>query len=413
MTTPTTPGQERAERVGECIGTAYHRTIALVAEPIRRAPAPNWHRRAAYRTGRAARTAAVAGAEHAERRLRTAPRRIVRGLRRLLARRKTTTVKARAARWLVPLGAVWWGWQWADRAGMPLWHWAAPAAAVLAAVGYAAGSEPDKAPVTLVQRARARRAAALLLGAIDLLVAQYGALHLADLADQITARSCGRAWTAARLRTLLDTLGVPVREQIVIGSTVGPGIHPDDWRAWAARHRPRGAADDGRQEQPSKAAPEPPPAAPEPAAAAPEPVTTPLPHPVSAPLPRAETTPTTPPKTETPQVRRGDRDISARDLGARPTQPPMPAAAPDDERQRLLAHTRTAIGTERGAHLRDILAVAQAAGDCEGWSVGQLRRALEDAGVPVKEKLWLRGGNTRGVLASALPAPADTEEMAS
>ncbi|WP_031032740.1 hypothetical protein, partial [Streptomyces sp. NRRL WC-3725] len=82
----------------------------------------------------------------------------------------------------------------------------------------------------------------------------------------------------------------------------------------------------------------------------------------------------------------------------------------DTEARMLIRHARTAIGSDRGAHLRTILATAQAAGDCTGWSVTRLRRALEAADIRVEEKLWIRGGNTRGVLAESLPS--DTERAA-
>ncbi|WP_019548454.1 hypothetical protein [Streptomyces sulphureus] len=379
MTTPTeeSPEAGRAERAGLALGVGlgrcYFATVAAVATPIRRCPTPTWHWRAGYRCGV---------------RLRCAPHRLRTGLRRLLRTRKLRppSLKAGAARLGVATGVGWWGLEWAARAEVPVWPLAAGGAALLLAVAYAAGSDPETktrpAPRRHGRRGRRgrrgdhqERAATRLLWAIGQLLEERSALHITELADQINTRNRAagrRVLTAARLRALLEELGAPVRDQMTIGSRTGPGLDAEDWREWRGGTRRRAGVEE----------------------------TAPA-------LPRAETAPT---ETETPQVRRDDQDISAQDLAENLGASDEDGRLLDTEALMLIRHARTAIGSDRGAHLRTILATAQAAGDCTGWSVTRLRRALEAADIRVEEKLWIRGGNTRGVLAESLPS--DTERAA-
>jgi hypothetical protein len=122
-------------------------------------------------------------------------------------------------------------------------------------------------------------------------------------------------------------------------------------------------------------------------------------------------------ETPKPQVSARDLEISSQDLAPEPDTGKGPLLSPADEawKARLVAHARTAIGDARGAHLKDVLAVAQAAGDCHGWTVTALRKELTALDIPIEDKLWLRGrgGNTRGVLATSLPPlPEPTPEPA-
>lgn len=419
MTTIESPEAGRAERVGLALGRGYFAAVAAVATPIRRCPTPTWHWRAGYRCGVAARQVAVRGTEFAEVRVRCAPHRLRTGLSKVLRwlfaqptekgeTKKGETKKSESkksegkglVRFSVAGGLMWWGLEWAARADVPVWPLAAGGAALLLVVAYVAGSDPDPETETETEtrpapRRRGRRgdhqerAAARLLWAIGQLLEDRSALHITELADQINTRNRAaagrRVLTAAHLRALLEDLGAPVRDQMVIGSHTGPGIDAEDWQRWRGDTRRRVGVKDVPETLPEVATK---PGEPEKEA------TTPA-------LPRAETAPI---ETETPQVRGDDQDISARDLGSRVAEPPpAPAPRPSAEQDRLLAHVRAAIGTDRGAHLRDILATAQAAGDYTDWTVTRLRRALESAGIRVENKLWLRGGNTRGVLASNLP----------
>ncbi|MDG9703777.1 hypothetical protein [Streptomyces sp. DH37] len=390
MTIDIAPDTPRAEQVGLAAGRAYAAAAAAVAATVRKVPAPTGHRRLARRAGTGLRAACGRGAVWAERRARTAPRRLLGGLKRLLG-----TGKARLTRAGLAAGGCWWAWQWAERAGeSPVWLVAVPAAAAAAVAAYAAGSEPATPPLTRTERRRQLAALRDLLWAIDQLLDGRGGLHLAALADQITARSTalGRpvTCTVGSLRALLDPLGVPIRSQLDVGGRNATGIHAGDWSVWLARHggapahRPTGPgapAHEGEQ-QPTPAAPT---------------QEQPLPHAETAPLP-------TPLETEKPQVSRDGLGARSQDLAS------GDAPGKGLEATRLLWHTRATIGTARGAHLRDILARAQAAGDCTGWTVSRLRRELEAAGIRVEDKLWLKGGNTRGVLATSLPTP-DLEKV--
>ncbi|MFJ8345063.1 hypothetical protein ACIQ9J_01540 [Streptomyces sp. NPDC094153] len=390
-----------AEQAGVLAGRAYAAAVTALAAPIRKPATPTWHWRAAHRAGSTLREGVGCGVETLEVRVRTAPRRLVAGLRRLAQAARGTSWRTFGTRAGACLFIGWWGWSWAAEAGIPLRPalWAAAGAGLITA--YAAGSEPSKRPVTRREKARqqavvrAQHAAVhALVGAIHRMLHDQPGLHLADLADQISARSQAHGrpidCTVASLRRLLEPLGVPIRDQLALDGRTRPGIHARDWQVWHARHHPTTTPAGPPRE-------EPPPA--------PTREET-LPHDESG----DETDPLGGPK---PQVGEGDLEISDRDLGQDEPpgeDPPRPHTA---EQLRLLEHARTAIGTARGAHLRDILATAQTAGDCADWSVTRLRRALDELGVQVEDKLWLNGGNTRGVLATSLPPLPSPEEETS
>ncbi|GED89327.1 hypothetical protein [Streptomyces sp. 6-11-2] len=380
-----------AEQAGVLVGRAYAAAVAALATSIRKPAAPTWHWRAAHRAGAVVRDVAGRGAEVVEVRARTAPRRLVAGLKRLWHAARKAQWKTIGTR--VGAGGFlgWWGWSWATEAGVPLRPvlWAATGAGLV--VAYAAGSEPAKRPVTRREKARQRAAiraqhAAVraFVGAVHRMLHDRSGLHLADLADQITARSKAHGrpldCTVASLRALLEPLGVPIRDQLVIDGTNRPGIHAGDWRVWHVRHHPTTTPAEPPREEP--------PATPTREGA----------------LPHAESPDETDPLGDTkPQASDSGLEISGQDLDQDDPPGEEPPLSYTAEQLRLLEHTRTAIGTARGAHLRDIPAVAQAAGDYPDWSVTRLRRALDELGVQVEDKLWLNGGNTRGVLATSLP----------
>lgn len=390
------------EQAGVLIGRAYAAAVRGLAAPIRRPATPTWHWRAAHRAGTAVRAVGACGVDAVERRARTAPRRLVDGLKRLSWAAWGASWKVRGSR----AGTVgflgWWGWTWAAQAGMsprPL-LWAAAGTGLLAT--YAAGKEPAERPVT--RRDRARQRAALraqhaavrsFLGALNELLHGKHGLHLADLADQITARSQAHGTpvkaTVASLRALLEPLGVPIRDQLALDGSNRPGIHAGDWRVWLARH--------GAHPTPSPA-----PAGPsrEEETVAPT-CEEPLP-------PRERADESDPLGPENPQVTEPALEISGRDLDQDPASGEGLHAAYTDAQLRLLHHVRTAVGTARGAHLRDILTTAQTAGDYTGWTVKRLRRELEALDVQIEDKLWLNGGNTRGVLATSLPTTPELDE---
>ncbi|MFB7461273.1 hypothetical protein [Streptomyces sp. NPDC056188] len=392
-----------AEQAGVQVGRAYAAAVTALAAPIRKPATPTWHWRAAHRAGSTLKEGAGRGVETLEVRARTAPRRLVAGLKRLLRAVRGASWKASGGRAGAAAFVGWWGWSWAAEAGVPLRPvlWATAGAGLV--VAYAAGSEPAKRPVTRREKARQRAAvraqhAAVwaFLSAVHRMLHDQPGLHLADLADQITARSKAHGrpvtHTVASLRQLLEPLGVPIRDQLTIGDTNRPGIHAGDWRVWAARHN--------LPPTPTQADGEPPREEETPAPTREEP------------LPHAESPDETDPLGDAkPQVAGGGLEISGRDLDQ--DQPPGedPPRTYTAEQLRLLEHARTAIGTARGAHLRDILTTAQTAGDYPDWSVTRLRQALEEADVQVEDKLWLNGGNTRGVLATSLPPLPEEETL--
>lgn len=375
--TPSHP----AEQAGVLVGRAYTAAVSALVAPVRKSATPTWHWRLAYRAGSAVREMAERGVDGVERRIRTAPKRLVDGLKRLFRAAVGAGVRQLGAR----VGGVafggWWAWSWATSSGISprLALWAA--AGVGLVVVYAAGSEPAKRPVTRRERARQLRAVRALLRALDRMLAEAPGLHLADLAQQITARSqaLGRpvTHTAASLRALLEPLGVPIRPQIDLGGVNRPGIHAGDWRAWIAHHQTQARPSrGGGEEAPTR----------------------------EEPLPSRGSGPEAPLlEAADPQVAAGDLEISGRDLGQDEPSGEGLRAPYTSAQLRLLEHVRTAIGTARGTHLRDILTTAQTAGDATNWSVTRLRRELETLGITVEEKLWLNGGNTRGVLATSLP----------
>jgi hypothetical protein len=384
-----------AEQAGLLVGRAYAVAVRALAEPIRRPATPTWHWRAAHHAGSALRAAADRGADAVERRARTAPRRLLDGLRRLWRATWAGPAKSFATR----VGTVgflgWWGWTWAAQASV------SPRPLLLAAAGgsvlvaYAVGKEPANRPLTRREKARQRAAARDLLWAIDRMLRGAHGLHLVDLADQITARSTALGTpvkaTVASLRALLEPLGVPIRDQLALASSNRPGIHAGDWRVWLARHG-------------APTTPRPGPARPPRGEEAVAPTR-------EEPLPPRETADETDPLgTENPQVSDSDLEISARDLDQDATPGEGLRAPYTDTQRRLLHHARTAIGTARGAHLRDILTTAQATGDFTDWTVKRLRQALEEAGIRIEDKLWLNGGNTRGILATSLPTIPDLDE---
>ncbi|MFB6955476.1 hypothetical protein ACFCYB_00210 [Streptomyces sp. NPDC056309] len=373
-----------AEQAGVLVGRAYAAAVTVLAAPIRKPGTPTWHWRAAHRAGTAVRSAAGRAVDVVERRARTAPRRLVAGLKRLWCAARGASWKSFGIRAGGAVFLGWWGWSWAAETGVPVDGalWGVAGAGLV--VAYAAGSEPAVRPVTRREKARQHAAVRAFLGAVHLMLRDRPGLHLADLADQITARSKARGrpvdYTVAGLRQLLEPLGVPIRDQLAIDSVNRPGIHASDWRVWHARHHPTTApAEPPREEPPTAPTRE-------------------------GPLPHAESPDESDPLGDAkPQVSVRDLEISGQDLGQDDPpgeEPPLPYSA---EQLRLLEHTRAAIGTARGAHLRTILATAQAAGDYPDWSVTRLRQALDELGVHVEDKLWLRGGNTRGVLATSLP----------
>ncbi|GAA2463274.1 hypothetical protein GCM10010405_54680 [Streptomyces macrosporus] len=204
------------------------------------------------------------------------------------------------------------------------------------------------------------------------------------------------------LRALLAPLGVPIRDQLAIDGTNKPGIHHDDWAAWITTHGGIPASRQQEQHHPGS-----------PARAGKQHGGEATPT-REAPLPHEETTAQTDPiGMRKPQVSAGDlvsrpQDLDV-DLGGS-ERGPAPEVTPLAEL--LLRHTRTAIGTARGTHLRDILARVQAAGHFAKWNVTRLRRELEAVGIQVEDQLWLNGRNTRGVLAESLPTTS-TEETVS
>lgn len=382
------------EQAGILLGRAYVAAVAALAAPIRRPETPTWHWRLARRAGRRLRAAAGGGADLLERRARTAPRRLVSGLKRLWTTAKGNSFQAFAARTGTTAFLAWWGGEWAVEAGVSLRGVGWSAAGVLLLVAYGVGSEPAKRSLTRREKARQDAAVRGLLSAIHHMIHQQHGLHLADLADQITARSQARGTpvkcTVASLRALLEPLGVPIRDQLAIGNLNRPGIHAGDWAVWAARHGAPtlptpGAGEPSREEET---------VAPTREAA--------LPHAETA----DETIPLDPVK---PQVADSGLEISARDLDQDTPSGKGPHLTYTAEQLRLIEYARTAAGEARGAHLRTILSIAQAAGDYTDWTVNRLRRELEALDIKVEEKLWLNGGNTRGVLVVNLPSRPEKE----
>ncbi|MGQ5640892.1 MULTISPECIES: hypothetical protein [unclassified Streptomyces] len=394
MSTEELTRPHSAEQAGLLVGQAYAVAVRTLAEPIRRPATPTWHWRAAHRAGSTLRAAADRGADAVERRARTAPRQLVDGLRRLWRATWAGSAKAFATRAGTVGFLVWWGWTWAAQSGVSHRPLLLAAAGGSVLVAYAVGKEPAERPLTRREKARQRAAARDLLWAIDRMLQGAHGLHLADLADQITARSTALGTpvkaTVAGLRALLEPLGVPIRDQLALDGSNRPGIHAGDWRVWLARH---GAT------------------------------TTPRPGPAGPPGERETVTPTReeplpsremadegdPLGPENSQVSDGNLEISARDLGQDEPAEEGLRAPYTDAQLRLLRHARTAIGTARGAHLRDILTTAQAEGDFTDWTVKRLRQALQEAGIRIEDKLWLYGGNPRGILATSLPTiPGET-----
>lgn len=370
-----------AEQAGVLVGRAYASAVSALVAPVRKSATPTLHWRLAHRAGSACREAAGRGMDAGERRVRTAPKRLMDGLKRLFRASRGTEWRKLGGRAGMAAFVGWWGWTWATSSGVsPRLIVGAMAGAGLIAL-YAAGSEPAERPVTRRERARQYRAARALLRALDRMLAEQPGLHLADLAQQITARSqtLGRpvTHTAASLRALLEPLGVPIRSQLLLDGVNRPGIHAGDWRVWITRHEaPAVPSRVGEEEPPTR----------------------------EEPLPPAERgTEEAALGEANPQVSDSGLEISVRDLGQDGPSGEGLRAPYTSAQLRLLEHVRTAIGTARGAHLRDILTTAQKAGDATGWTVTRLRRELELLDIQVEEKLWLNGGNTRGVLATSLP----------
>ena len=85
-----------------------------------------------------------------------------------------------------------------------------------------------------------------------------------------------------------------------------------------------------------------------------------------------------------------------------------PAAAPQDVYEATLEWIRERTGDTQGVHLRDLLAHAQAHGMFEGLDVSELRTHLERWGIPVRDRVRVRGlGVTVGVYRPDLPAPPE------
>jgi hypothetical protein len=88
-------------------------------------------------------------------------------------------------------------------------------------------------------------------------------------------------------------------------------------------------------------------------------------------------------------------------------EPDAPAADPQDVYEATLDWIRQRIGDTQGVHLRDLLAHAQAHGMFEDLDVSELRVHLERWGIPVRDRVRVRGlGVTVGVYRPDLPAPS-------
>jgi hypothetical protein len=93
---------------------------------------------------------------------------------------------------------------------------------------------------------------------------------------------------------------------------------------------------------------------------------------------------------------------------AKPVEPDAPAADPQDVYEATLDWIRERTGDTQGVHLRDLLAHAQAHGMFEGLDVSELRVHLERWGIPVRDRVRVRGlGVTVGVYRPDLPAPPE------
>ncbi|MCT2591129.1 hypothetical protein LHJ74_14630 [Streptomyces sp. N2-109] len=245
----------RAERVGEVIGRTYARATRVMATPIRRAPAPTWHWRVAYRAGSGLRHAAGAAA----RRGRTAPRRLLDGLRTLMRRRgkgrgRAGSVKSRAGRAATVAGGGWWAWQWAAAEGVLPWALTG-AAGLGAAVAYAAGSEPEQLPER--RRKRPRHPAPVpafsapaeeepelpaldpLLTLCAQLIGDARGVHLDTLVAAVNEAAPHRTREGPEVRAALAQRGVPTRPSVgapgggVPGAPrkVRRGVHREDLEA--------------------------------------------------------------------------------------------------------------------------------------------------------------------------------------
>jgi hypothetical protein len=85
-----------------------------------------------------------------------------------------------------------------------------------------------------------------------------------------------------------------------------------------------------------------------------------------------------------------------------------PVTDPQDVRAATLEWIRQRIGDRQGVHLRDLLEHAQAHGMFEGLDVTELRGHLERWGIPVRDRVRVRGlGVTVGVYRPDLPAPSE------
>lgn len=85
-----------------------------------------------------------------------------------------------------------------------------------------------------------------------------------------------------------------------------------------------------------------------------------------------------------------------------------PAASPEEIYVATLDWIRQQIGDRQAVHLRDLLAHAQAHGILEGIDVTTLRGRLEDHGVPVRDRVRVRGlGVTVGIHRDDLLAPSE------